>query len=640
MAMTDEPLRVAIPRAMPPFSFFDKESGRYRGVCVDLSRLLAARLDRKIRFAALDASDFEGALAGGRVDIVCGMPLQPLDEHESFHVLKTGISVERRLFVHRSCMTVVCIKDLTGKTVAIEKGRDRTRVLSRTESVRFVSAENHEAALALVNTGEAQAYISPSALTSLYLIQKNRFQNIKEIGLPIDSTPLSIAVRKGDAELLTNLSVAFGKIQESGRYDLVYRKWLGRTMQVSVWEGYVKYILMAFGVVAAAAFILVFWNRMLKKRVNKVTETLRHSEERYRELIESSPEMIHLVDRDGKVILCNRVATGQRGGWFLADERLHLADLVHQDQKEVMVSFLDHVFRSGHGERPFVFENESGTKMQTEMIASRIRGLEHGEDMVCCFSRDITERKRLEEELIQTEKLAIIGQMAAGIAHEINNPLGIILANAQDALFGGLDHEGIKESLSSIERNAERAGKIMEDLLSFTRPGTCTEVPIDLTPLIEESLSFLKPRLKKRRIQVKRDYSGDEMVLMGDENQIRQLIINLILNACEAVKDQGNICIHSCSHWNNGRKWVRVEIKDTGVGIPESELIKIFDPFFTRGKRKGFGLGLFISRRIVENHKGTISAESREGEGTKMIVELPALPQEGRREHPDWETIT
>jgi signal transduction histidine kinase len=229
----------------------------------------------------------------------------------------------------------------------------------------------------------------------------------------------------------------------------------------------------------------------------------------------------------------------------------------------------------------------------------------------------------LEEELIKSERLVTMGQMAAGIAHEINNPLGIILANTQDALHEGLDPGEVQGSLESIERNALRAGKIIDNLLSYTRPTPFSRTSVDLAQVIDESRFIVNQQLKQKQIYIQEEVQDSPLLFQGDENQIQQLLINLMINSIEAIDQQGSITIRARLEENGNPAIIHLEVADTGMGIPAEELPRIFDPFFTSRKKKGFGLGLFISRTIVEKHNGTILATSKEGEGTVVRVELP-----------------
>ena len=259
-----------------------------------------------------------------------------------------------------------------------------------------------------------------------------------------------------------------------------------------------------------------------------------------------------------------------------------------------------------------------------EMVAKIVTEADPVEKLACCFSRDLTERKRLEENLLYSDRLAIMGQMAAGIAHEINNPLGIILSNAQDALYHDLKSEDSLESLKSIERNAIRAGKIIEDMLNFTRPAPLQLNPIDLPIQVDTSLILLGQKLKQKNIKVIKDYPDDSIVFNGDENLIQQLLINIILNSVQAIRHDGVINIAINETGENGNTRIKLEIEDNGIGIPEEDMKNIFNPFFTSRKENGFGMGLFISKIIVEKHHGYLSVKSKLGEGTSMIIEFPS----------------
>lgn len=615
-----------MPRSLPPFSFTDDECKCLRGFCVDLAVLLAGKMGAKINFSPMDPPQLRKALADREIDAIICLAM-PKGIEEGFSLLETTVVLERKYFVNTCCLTITCHKDLPGKTVALVKGSEHLDIDTESDSIHFIEVGSPLEALKLVNSGDAHVYIAYSRLTALYLIQRNGFKNIKEVGITIESVPLSLVLLEDNAELLKGLSVSYGQILEKGDYDLIYHKWLGKGIQVSVWEKYIKAIFLVLGLVASVLLVLVFWNRMLKRKVNKITYDLQLSELKYRELIESSPEMICLISRDGRLNLCNKIVLENLGYDEQEAASLLLRDIVVSEKRPEVGSFIDSVFQEGFAKHEFIFEGKTGNAINVEMIATTVKGSGGAENLACCFSRDITERRRLEDELIQSERLAIMGHMAAGIAHEINNPLGIILANTEDALYDGLDAQGIQDCLNSIERNAVRAGKIIENLLSFTRPSPFARVPIDLGQLIDESLSFLKQHFKRKEIRVERHDAEEPMTFLGDDNQIQQLLINLILNSIEAIEQQGTIKVSTALRENNSKKVIHLEIEDTGMGIPENQLPQIFDPFFTAGKKKGFGLGLFISKRIVEKHNGTIIASSQEGHGTVMVVELPVQPE-------------
>jgi len=624
-------LRTGVPTDQPPFSFVaDPASATVRGFCVDLARLLAANMDMSLRLSAQSRGDFQAALLDDRIDLFCGLSGRPAND-DKIQLIETDVKIERKIFVNRSCVTVTCFKDLPGHSVVVVKGGGAA-VPAEAKDVRLIETDSQLEALRLLNAGKAEVFLSDSSLTTLYLIQKNGFRNIVEVGLPFETATLALAVRKDNAALLTGLSINLGKVLQGKEYDLIRRKWLGKDTLQSIWDSYLKTIIYALG---ACLLVLVFfmaWNGMLRRKVQAITKSLRLSEKKYRDLIESSPEMIHLVAPDGTVRLANHSALTRLGYSWAEMSRLRLTDLVAEEQRGDASVFIESVFRQGYAKRELVFEAKDAARLYVEIICTALDMIDGEPALICCFSRDMTERKRLEEELIETERLAIIGQMAAGLAHEINNPLGIILANAEDILANSELGAEDRLSLRSIARNCVRAGDIIDNLLSYTRPGYSQKATVDLERLIEESLVFLKQKLKQKSIEVEKDITP-EATMLGEENQIQQMLINLLLNAIQAMGPSGKLTVRVLAGDNGLGPALRLEVEDSGEGIPEDNLPKIFNPFFTAGKKNGFGLGLFISKTIAVRHGGKMSVRSTLGRGTVMIVDLPrGAPESGERE--------
>ena len=618
----EKPINVGIPDSLPPYSFTDTTHVGVRGFCVDLALLLGEEMGRGIKFIAMPPHKLISALTSGRVDLIVGHASRK-NEVTDLSVIETDILIDRHYFASDTCLTVTCHKDLPGHTVALVAGSDYLDFERNQQDINLIEVASPLEALKLLESRKADVYLAYSALTALYLIQKNRFQNIKQVGIPTESVPLSLVVRKENPDFLKELSLAFGKILNRDDYRLIYNKWLGKGLRFTFWERYIRAIVITLGLGVGGLCILVFWNLLLKRKVNSITHDLQISEKKYRDLIDFSPDMIYLVSPGGNIKLANKIALSKVG---LGKDKLtclKLHDLTCADNHSAVDSFLQCVFRQGVAQDEFVFSNGTGNSMNVEMTAAVVWGTEDSRHMACCVARDITKRRRLEEELIQSERLVTMGQMAAGLAHEINNPLGLILANTQDSLYGGLDRAELQGNLQVIERNALRAGRIIDNLLSFTRPTPFKRAPMDLSRVIDESLFMLKQHLKRKEVEIEQKISDPPLKLQGDENQIQQLLINLILNSIEAIQHKGTINIRARKDGAGESLRIHLEVEDTGGGIPEEELPKIFDPFFTSRKKKGFGLGLFIAKTIVERHNGTIAAFAKAGKGTLMKIELP-----------------
>jgi two-component system NtrC family sensor kinase len=235
--------------------------------------------------------------------------------------------------------------------------------------------------------------------------------------------------------------------------------------------------------------------------------------------------------------------------------------------------------------------------------------------------------KRLEEQLIQAEKLAAIGQMLAGVAHELNNPLTAILGVTELAREReGLD-ESMKRQLDLTHRQARRAARIVQNLLEFSRPASPQKKAIDLSTIVERTLQLHEHSLRRNQVQVDFTPRTDLPQIVGDANQLIQVFLNLISNAEQAiheVRDSGRIQIR-LSHVGDN---VVVTVQDDGVGISPEGMPKLFDPFYTTKRPGGgTGLGLSICLSIAREHGGTIQAESLPGGGSAFSVYLPAVPE-------------
>ena len=242
--------------------------------------------------------------------------------------------------------------------------------------------------------------------------------------------------------------------------------------------------------------------------------------------------------------------------------------------------------------------------------------------------RNITEERRLQQEVIQQEKMAAIGMLAGGVAHEINNPLGGILAFTQLMMRDLKDGDSMKEDLAEVEHAAVRCKKIVADLLDFSRASTGKEKQwLDINLLIEKIVPFLKTELKSYNINLKLDLKKELPNVYGGASRLQQVFLNLFTNACQAMPKGGDLVVSTFRKDTN----LCISVGDTGYGIPKENLSRIFDPFFTtKASGKGTGLGLSISYRIVKEHDGIIAVESREGKGTKFTVKLPAVLSGGR----------
>jgi len=236
---------------------------------------------------------------------------------------------------------------------------------------------------------------------------------------------------------------------------------------------------------------------------------------------------------------------------------------------------------------------------------------------------DLTKEKQLQAQLIQIEKLSSIGQLISGVAHELNNPLTGVLGYAQMLMKSDIDGS-IKDNLIKISSQAERCKKIIQNLLGFVRKHKPEMHPVDINSIISSSLSLREYELKVQNINIERKLGSNLPPVIGDAHRLQQVFLNLLINAEQAMKKSGRgNFIKVKTLFENDE--VKIFFQDNGPGISENNLGKIFDPFFTtKEEGEGTGLGLNISRGIIEEHGGIIKVESGVMEGTNFIIELPA----------------
>jgi two-component system NtrC family sensor kinase len=237
--------------------------------------------------------------------------------------------------------------------------------------------------------------------------------------------------------------------------------------------------------------------------------------------------------------------------------------------------------------------------------------------------RDITHKKHLEEHLSRTEKLAALGQLAAGVAHEINNPLGGILVYSYLLLEDLPADVPERTQVEKIVREATRCKEIIQGLLEFSRYMPSKMTPVNINTVLAEVISLVENHLQFQNIQLVRKLEPHLPTVLGDKSKLEQVFINLLMNSGESMQGEGRLTVST--EKSPGGDLVCIRIEDTGPGIPEPYLSRLFDPFFTTKEvGKGVGLGLSISYGVIQKHLGQIYVERTGPEGTTFVIELPA----------------
>lgn len=368
----------------------------------------------------------------------------------------------------------------------------------------------------------------------------------------------------------------------------------------------------------------------------RVEEQLQRSNALLRNLITSAVDGVIAADRRGKVIIFNDAAAEIFG--YTVTEALDHLDVrnIYPDgmEREVMRQLRSDA-HGGRGKlRSYQVEvlHREGGRVPINLNAALV--YENGREVASVgFFHDMRDTLRMEKELertqlqlLQSEKMASLGKLAAGVAHQLNNPLGGVVLFTKLVLEDYELPTGVREDLGRVLNDAERCRDTVKELLEFTRQTRHLMQPHDVNQAISRTLFLLKSQSLFQDIAIETEFAPDLPAVCSDIQQMNHMFMNIILNAAQAMSGRGRLTIRTSCVPESGH--ARIEIADTGPGIPADVLPHIFEPFFTtKDEGQGTGLGLSLVYGIVENHGGRIKAFSEPGQGAAFVIELPITPR-------------
>lgn len=345
-------------------------------------------------------------------------------------------------------------------------------------------------------------------------------------------------------------------------------------------------------------------------------------------ILDAIPDFISFQDHEGRYVSVNRAfckilnkniddIVGRKNHDLFSKS---LADLYDREDKNVLESRI-----------PLVKENRlAGPKEVKWLHVVKIPVLEMTNKIngLVCSGRDISQVKKVQDQLAHAQKMESVGRLAAGVAHEINTPLGIVLGYAQ-LLLEDIEKGGqVYKDLAIIVKQTKICSKIVSDLLKFSRPSDNIISEFDVNEAMEEVLDVVEHTFGLNNVVVQREYASDRLIMAGDKEKIKQVFLNLLNNAFDAVEEKGSIYVKT-SHGNGGDQ-IKIAIIDTGHGIDKDDLKMVFEPFYTtKGPDRGTGLGLSVTFGIIKEHNGSINAFSppisrgKQGHGAEFVVVLP-----------------
>ena len=369
-------------------------------------------------------------------------------------------------------------------------------------------------------------------------------------------------------------------------------------------------------------------------------ERLRRSEERYMDLFENSPDMYHLVNRDGTIVSCNRTETdllGYRKEDLVGHSILKLYPLDYHDQARKL---LEQIFEQGRGVQGLEEQmvDRKGVLLDVSLNTSIIYDDQGQPILMRAVARDITEKKKLEAKILHAQRIDSIGNLAGGISHDFNNILTSILGSTAIMKRKMKKTDQWYRFADIIETAAKRGAALTRQLLTFARKGSIQFKPVVINDIVDETLHLFERSIDKT-ITIRKNLREELCLINGDDGQIQQAILNLLINARDAMPDGGAITIHTkrididtkltdaIGEQRSG-EFVSVSIRDEGIGMDHAVRQRIFEPFFTtKDQGKGTGLGLSVVYGVVNSHNGFITVQSEPQKGTEFTLCFPLLSE-------------
>jgi PAS domain S-box-containing protein len=387
---------------------------------------------------------------------------------------------------------------------------------------------------------------------------------------------------------------------------------------------------------AIVGVVLVFRDIAERRRAEKAKATLAA-------IIESSDDAIISKDLNGRILTWNAGAErlfGYREEEVIGQSITLIIPHSHLNEETMILERIRNGERIDHYET--VRQRKDGSLLDISLTISPIRDGFGSIVGASKIARDITRRKviegalreseeklrqqaqELEQQLIMSGRLVSLGEVSASMAHEFNNPLGIIMGFVEDMLSSTDTADPNYRALQIIDEETKRCRQIVKDLMEYARPRSSEFCSTSIGDIIERTLQLMENRLYKQKVSVEKTIEPGLPLIQADSMQLEQVLVNLYLNAIDAMPEGGRLIVEAKMGQTDGTtQAVGITVTDTGFGIAEMDLAKIFQPFFTAKKRRGMGLGLPICQRIVKNHGGRIEVKSQQGIGTTFAIYLP-----------------
>lgn len=636
-----ERINVIIDNNYPPYSFID-EDGVLKGICIDYWRLWEKKTNIRVNIVGDSWGNALRRMEEGGFDVIDTM-FYTEERAKKYDFSKPYARIDVVIFFEKSLSGITDVKSLKGLSVGVKRGDADVDFLQKNGVEYLVEYENYEDIILAARERKIKIFVIDKP-PGIYYLFKHKIEGEFNFSEPLYYGEFHRAVKKGNLQLLSLIESGFEKISDKEK-ETIEKRWLGYSLDNRINSRFIKILILIISILAAILVITYVWILLLrravrertlelkieKERAEKFAQELLESEKRFLNLYRNIPDIIYTMRLDGQFLEMNPPGLKILGYSESELKNLKMTDILVEEEIEKAKKGIEARLSRERAPMQFKIRKKNGEILYIETQGTIL--YKDGKPYaIQAIGRDITMQKKMEERLLESQKLESLGRLAGGIAHDFNNILMSIVNYIEFIKKDYGNKDLFLSDINQLKKAADRATRLVQQILGFSRKQMILPQAIDVNEHISNFISSIS-NLLGENIKVELALSDQKPIIFADRSQLEQILLNLALNSRDAMPSGGKIIISTdiamLSNEIDGNTpysgdFVIISMCDTGCGIEEKNLTKVFEPFFTtKPVGKGTGLGLSMVYGAMKQNGGFVRIESKVGVGTDVKLYFP-----------------